>query len=75
MFSSVTALATLVAAGFGGLTPETGGPNGGSGAPPMLKAAAALALGRLLDLYSTQPLNPKPLIICNPLYPFSSLWL
>ncbi|CDJ27714.1 uncharacterized protein EMH_0092020 [Eimeria mitis] len=48
----LSALVTYVAAGFGGLTPETGRSKGAPGAPPLLKSAAALALGRLFDLYS-----------------------
>ncbi|OEH76144.1 hypothetical protein cyc_04214 [Cyclospora cayetanensis] len=51
----LSALATFVAAGFGGLAPEIGGPQGDQGAPPpLLKSAAALALGRLLDLYGDE---------------------
>ncbi|KAL8454318.1 hypothetical protein Emag_001477 [Eimeria magna] len=46
------ALATLIAAGFGGITAETEGPQAMSGTPPFLKAAAALAMGRFFDLYS-----------------------
>lgn len=57
MFSSVSALATFVAAGFGGLTPESGDHQGKPEAPPLLKAGAALALGRILDLYSTDTGN------------------
>ncbi|KAL8437407.1 hypothetical protein ACSSS7_001002 [Eimeria intestinalis] len=46
------ALATLIAAGFGGVTAETEGRQGASGTPPFLKAAAALAMGRFFDLHS-----------------------
>ena len=52
-FFAVSALVAYVGAGFGGLTPEMRGPQGAPGAPPLLKSAAAIALGRLFDIYST----------------------